>query len=72
MHVNLLAAHAGRPLLTLDYEEKVGKFMAALEGGYLICGLDEMGVEPARKLMALQVVDQSGRLEELSSRARRC
>ena len=69
LHVNLLAAHAGRPLLTLDYEEKVGKFVASLGGGSLVCMLDEMGADWARRLVATDAPAWSSRLDELAREA---
>lgn len=71
LHVNVLAAHAQRPLLTLDYEEKVGKFMSALGEGYLSCGLDQIDAAQARRLMVLDGPNWSERLRALAEDTRR-
>ena len=71
LHVNVLAAHAQRPLLTLDYEEKVGKFMSTLGAGYLSCSLDQIDAEQARRLMVLDRPNWTECLRGLAETARR-
>jgi polysaccharide pyruvyl transferase WcaK-like protein len=70
LHVNVVAVHAGKKLLTITYEEKVKQFIDILGDKSLVCSLEEVGADQARRLLASKPPDRSAKLAEFEKQAK--
>jgi hypothetical protein len=70
LHVNVVAAQRQKPLLVMEYEDKVGAYMASVGEGHLSCTLQEVGSAHADSLIELKSPDWSSNLAGLRDRAR--
>ena len=70
LHVNVVAAQRQKPLLVMEYEDKVSAYMASVGEGYLSCSLQEVGSNQAESLLELVSPDWSASLARLREQAR--
>ena len=70
LHVNVVAAQRQKPLLVMEYEDKVGAYMASVGEGYLSCTLQNVGSAQADLLLELTSPDWSSNLASLRDQAR--
>jgi len=71
LHVNILAVRTGRRLLSINYEDKVKQFIDMLSGEPLVCSLEELGAQQAKRLLASGIPRWSVSPGELEAWAKR-
>ena len=70
LHVNVVAAQRQKPLLVMEYEDKVGAYMQSVGTGYLSCSLQDISSAHAESLLQLERPDWSNNLAGLRQQAR--
>lgn len=71
LHVNAIAVHAGKRLLTVAYEDKVLQFMRAVAPHGLMCDLDELTGEMVRHLIQTEPPGRPVSADKLAEATRR-
>jgi O-antigen biosynthesis protein len=69
LHVNLIAAYAQRPLLTVCYESKVKNMIESVYKKPLVCSMDTIGVESVRQLALIEMPELTDNFKTIADNA---